>query len=636
LANTDENKINKSSILKIINLIDNNQWNKVQKLLTETNSLEFNNLANWIRISSKNDINNQELMQLYNQYIDWPDINNLIVKLEKELPWKKFNEDYYVFFSRNTPISRIGKIKFSDYIKNNNDDGDQDKIIINNWIHGDFKKEDDIYIYKNYSYLFNEKINIDRLNNLIWKKQWSSVNRQIKRVDNKYKLLAKAKIKLSRRQYGVDNAVNKVPEKLVNDQGLIYERVKWRRISGLTDKSYELLSLFLNNYNGALSKPNKWWNEINWHSRNLFNQKKYDEAYKLLSHHRQNKIANIANAEWFIGWLSLNFLDKPEQAKNHFLTMENIVKMPISISRVNYWLGITEESLLNNDKAHAYYKIASKYSSTYYGLLANVKINKKSEFRVMNNTNLNNKNISNYNEILNTLKLISRADEQKYSLRFLNGVFKKKISNEEIILILNILMQENRTDLYLRACKKAIRINIYFQKCLYPYPHNIKINNINSNLEEALLLAIAKQESEFFITAKSRAGALGLVQVMPNTAKISAKEMGLKYNKDKLLNDAAYNLTIGSNYLSSLIDYYKGSLILAIASYNAGPKNVNKWIKLFGDPREQSINYINWIESIPFTETRNYVQRVLENYIVYQQVVINNAISNKKNINELF
>ena len=85
-----------------------------------------------------------------------------------------------------------------------------------------------------------------------------------------------------------------------------------------------------------------------------------------------------------------------------------------------------------------------------------------------------------------------------------------------------------------------------------------------------------------------------------------------------------------------MIDYYKGSLILAIASYNAGPKNVNKWIKLFGDPREQSINYINWIESIPFTETRNYVQRVLENYIVYQQVVIDNAISNKKNINELF
>ena len=123
---------------------------------------------------------------------------------------------------------------------------------------------------------------------------------------------------------------------------------------------------------------------------------------------------------------------------------------------------------------------------------------------------------------------------------------------------------------------------------------------------------------------------------MPNTAKISAKEIGLKYNKDKLLNDAAYNLTIGSNYLSSLIDYYKGSLILAIASYNAGPTNVNKWIKLFGDPRKQSINYINWIESIPYTETRNYVQRVLENYIVYQQVVIDNAISNKKNINELF
>ena len=123
---------------------------------------------------------------------------------------------------------------------------------------------------------------------------------------------------------------------------------------------------------------------------------------------------------------------------------------------------------------------------------------------------------------------------------------------------------------------------------------------------------------------------------MPSTAKNTAKKLGIKYNKKKLLNDIDYNIHIGSKYLYSLIDYYDGSKILAIASYNAGPTNVNKWIKQYGDPRNIETNAINWIELIPFNETRNYVQRVIENYIIYQQVFINEAIKNKVNINELF
>ena len=198
-----------------------------------------------------------------------------------------------------------------------------------------------------------------------------------------------------------------------------------------------------------------------------------------------------------------------------------------------------------------------------------------------------------------------------------------------------MLKKEKRTDLYLRTCKKAIRTDVYFQKCLFPFPFNIKLNVIHNNVNTSFILAIAKQESEFFINAKSRSGALGLVQVMPNTAKITAKNIGVKYDKKKLLNDTEYNLLIGSNYLSSLINYYKGSIVLAIAGYNAGPTNVNKWIKIYGDPRDKSINFIDWIESIPFKETRNYVQRVIENYVVYQKVIIDIKMKNIKNINEL-
>ncbi|MDB9762152.1 lytic transglycosylase domain-containing protein [Alphaproteobacteria bacterium] len=630
LADNVNKEINKKSILSIIELINENKWNKVEKILKAENSIELIDLANWIKISSKNNLKNEKLIDLYYKYIDWPASKNLIKKIEQDVLWENYNEKYYDFLNKNPPVTLLGKTKLAKYNQNIN----QEEIIIYNWINGAFNKKDELYIYLKYSNLFNNKINTKRLNNLIWKKQWSSVDRQIKRVEQKDKLLANAKIKLSRREYGVDYAVKNVPKEFINNEALVYERVKWRRNSGLTDKSYELLSIYLDS-NTPLNKPNLWWNEINWHVRNLFKNHKYKEAYQLMSQHQQKKIANIANAEWLLGWIALTYLDKPEQAKKHFLLMKSIVKMPISLSRVNYWLGMTEETLMNIEESKSYYKLAGLYNSTYYGLLANIKLTKQSEFKAIN-LNEANKNVSkNFINKLNVLKLLSRADEQKYSLRFIKGLFHNKLTKTEILLMLDTLKKEKRTDLYLRTCKKAIRIDVYFQRCLFPFPFNIKFNTINNNVDTSFILAIAKQESEFFIHAKSRSGALGLVQVMPNTAKLTAKKIGIKYDKNKLLNDTEYNLLIGSQYLSSLINYYKGSIVLAIAGYNAGPTNVNKWIKLHGDPRDKHINFINWIESIPFKETRNYVQRVIENYVVYQKVMIDMKIKNTKNISEL-
>ena len=637
LANNVDSEISKSTIIEIIKLINNNQWKKAEKILENNNKKELINLANWLKISSKNNFKKGELLSLYSNYKEWPNINNLVIKIEAEFTWENFNQEYFDFFISKEPISPIGKIKLSSYkIKNKIDNAESyNEIIINNWVNGDFKKEDETYIITNYSQLFDERIHFNRLNNLIWKKKWSSVNRQLKRVNKQFKLLAIAKIKLSRRQYGVDNAVKNVPIELIHDEGLIYERVKWRRKSGLDKESYQLLKSFLIKNKTSLTKPDKWWHEINWHTRNLFYKKKYKEAYELLSNHKQTKISNIANAEWFLGWLALSFINKPENAKKHFLNMKNIVKMPISISRVNYWLALTEEVLMNKEAAQSYYEIAGINNTTFYGLLANLKINKDVKVTLIEDKILEDQDIKINIDILNTLKLVSRADEQKFSLKFLNSLFKQKLSNKNILHILNVLKQENRIDLYLRACKKAVRIDSYFQKCLFPYPYNIKINNINTKIEPALIIAIAKQESEFFINAKSPSGALGLVQVMPNTAKITANNIGIKYDKNKLLNNANYNITIGSNYLYSLINSYNGSIVLAIAAYNAGPTNVNKWLRKIGDPRKKEIDYVAWIESIPFTETRNYVQRVLENFIIYQQIIIDNSIKNKKNISDL-
>lgn len=629
LANDNTKYKNQKLTRQIIQLVEENKFNKVKKLIADNADENYEDLVNWLKFSSKN-IDNELIEEIVKKYQNWPNINNIIIHIENTMSWKYSENKVFNIFDMQSPITNIGRIKYAKY-SNEKDNQNNDRIIINSWINGSFKKEDELYIYKNYSYLFDEKINNIRLNNLIWNKKWASVYRQLKRVSKDYQILAKAKIKLSRREYGVDYAIKIIPDTLNNDPGLVYERVKWRRVSGLTNESYNLLIKHLRENSQSLIQPHYWWTEINWHTRNLLNQKEYNKAYELLRHHQQNKISNIASAEWLLGWISLEFLNKPNQAKKHFLNMKDIVKMPISISRVNYWLGKTEEYLLNSEKSKSFYESAAIYNTTYYGLLANAKLNKKINFKLIDQKLTSEIPDEEFIKKLSVLKLLSLANEKKYSIRFINGLFATKISKNEVVLILNVLKDVNRTDLFIRACKKATQIDASFQKYLFPYP-----NNINHALNEPLITAIAKQESEFYPNAISRSGALGIVQVMPSTAKNTAKKLGIKYNKKKLLNDIDYNIHIGSKYLYSLIDYYDGSKILAIASYNAGPTNVNKWIKQYGDPRNIETNAINWIELIPFNETRNYVQRVIENYIIYQQVFINAAIKNKVNINELF
>ena len=628
LANNNQKHNNNNElVIQIIKLIENNKFNKVNTILNKSNN-NLEDLVNWLKISN-NKIDDKFIIETIVKYRNWPDINKINIKLEEEISWTSNNK--YNIFEIKKPITNIGKIKYAKYLEEI-DKQNKDKIIIESWIKGIFKKDDEIFIYKNYSNLFNENINVQRLNNLIWNKKWSSAYRQIKRVNKNNQILAKAKIKLARREYGVDYAIKIIPIELINDPGLIFERIKWRRVSGLTNDSYQLLFSFLKNNNGPLKYPNIWWKEINWHTRNLLNEKEFDKAYHLMINHKQTKVSNIANAEWLLGWISLEYLKKPEEAITHFMNMREIVKMPISIARANYWLGKANEYKNNIKVANSYYDIASNYNTTFYGLLSNAKLNKNIKLSLMNNDILNEDPSKEFQKKLNVLELLSSANEKKYSIRFINGLFNEKVTKNEALLILNKLKEIKRTDLFIRACKKSIKIDIDFQDYLFPYPNNGIFNNLNN----PLITAIAKQESEFYPYARSRSGAIGLVQVMPSTAKITAKKLGIVYNKNKLGNDIEYNVLIGSKYLESLIEYYNGSLILAIASYNAGPTNVNKWIKLYGDPRDEAINVINWIELIPFTETRNYVQRVIENYIVYQQVFIDTAIKNKVNIKELF
>jgi len=620
-----------TKINKIISLIENNKWNQALKIADKVKSEDLINLMNWIKVFSPNNNDVEDLINIYTNYRKWPNISSVKSIIENKIDWSEENPKFYSFFNDKKPISHLGKIKINTHLQNNGNQINND-LIINSWVLGVFSKKNEKIILKNYKDIFNNTINISRLNYLIWNKHWSSASRQIKRVDAESSKLFKARIKLARREYGVDKAVKNVPQNLKNNEGLVYERVKWRR-KAKTNTSLKLLNKYINN--NKLNFPDKWWSEINFHTRRLLKDKKYEEAYSLLSNHQQKSINNISNAEWLLGWISLIHLSKPKQALIHFSNMQNIVNMPISIARANYWLARTEEKLNNIDKAKEYFTKAALFNSTFYGLIAEQEIRKEKKLNILEHLDMGNKlNLTN-NAIFKALNLLSLANEKKYSTKFINGLFSKKISEDEIKYILNIFHKTKRTDLYIKTCKKAIRQYIKFQGCLFPYPHDININEAIKFIDDALIFAIIKQESEFYTQARSSKGARGLMQVMPSTGKIVSNNLNIKFDKNKLSNNATYNIMIGSKYFYELVRQYNGSIILAIAGYNAGPTNVKKWLKDYGDPRINEIDFINWIEFIPFNETRNYVQRVLENYIVYQEVIFLESKKKQKNIKDI-
>lgn len=630
-------------IHNIIKASKNNDWLHLTKITKNSNSQHFRDLCNWIYFINNTDkIDLKKLQEFYSKYKKWPGTEKVKIYIEKKIDWfhnKNINENNWL--NTHSPISHVGKIKLYEKIinKKNLEETEKEiylKRIIENWITGTFEISDEKYILEHYSEYLNESSHNNRLDNLIWNRKWSHAKRQLNRVEAQYRKLAIAKIKLARRNYGVDKAVSEVPKIYRNSEGLIYERIRWRRISNLRKPSLDLLKNYLES-GYVINHPKKWWIEINWHARKLLENNKPNEAYFLVKNHNQKSIKNISDAEWLSGWIALQFLNDPQKAKTHFLKMQSIVKMPISISRANYWLAKTENMMGNKTKSLEYYKQAAIFNSTYYGLLSKEIISNE----LADNMNMyaNFKGADQYieNPRLNVLRLLSYGNEQSLNRKFIDGLMKDSPSKNFIDNILEILQESRRTDLFLITVKKAVRLNKNYQKYLFPYPLKSGLNFkiAGSKVDFALLLSVAKQESEFYSNAKSNSGAIGVLQVMPKTAKLVSKKLGISYNKVLLTNDLNYNITIASTYLFYLLEQFDDSIVLALASYNAGPTRTLKWIKLYGNPSEDNIDPVDWIEKIPFNETRNYIQRVIENLLVYRKVVEDRAASKNTNIMQI-
>ena len=617
---------------KAISEMQKSRWTSSLKIAKKAKDKSIYNFIKWRYLLTTG---NQASFYDYKVFIDrnnqYPRIDRLRYLAEHKLSTSKVSPKKIIkWFTGKDPLSGYGQMILGESFILTGEKTKGINLIKKGWITAKISKNELKFFRKKFKKYLNADDYIKRADYLAWNNKYWDLRRLTRYLPKDYELLYTARHILMSKGYGVDQAIKNVPEKLKNDAGLNYDRLKWRRKKGRVDSSVEIL-MKIKNDKDYLVMPEKWWKEREIISRKLIYKKKYEIAYKITSEHGMTAGAEFAEAEWMSGWIALSFLKDPLIAKDHFHNFYKNVSYPISTSRGAFWLGRTYEKLGNKEQSLKWYQKASKYLTTYYGQLAFLKLNPNGKFTLNDSMEVDNKyRYIFYNkELVKIIYLLDELKKDKYTKYILRHLANDNIKRGSEILAAELATSIERYDFAIQVSKIASYQKRFHNQFNYPIISTPKTINGRKIPESAFILSIIRQESEFDLSANSHAGAKGLMQLMPYTAKLVSKQAKLPYSKSRLTTDPEYNINLGSHYIAGLILQYDGAYPFATAAYNAGPNRVKYWKKINKDPQKKQVDYVDWVELIKFRETRNYVQRVLENYNVYRYILEKKPITMK-------
>ncbi len=609
---------------KAISEMQKSKWSSALKIAKKAKDKSIYNFIQWRHLlTSGNQASFYDYQVFLNKNSDYPRISRVKYLAEHKLSTESVSPKKIInWFGEKDPLSGYGKMILGESHILIGDKNKGIKLIKEGWITADLSKNELKYFRKKYKKYLNADDYIKRADYLAWNGDRWDLQRLIRYLPKDYELLYNARYLLMSKGYGVDQAIANVPEKLKNDAGLNYDRLKWRRKKGRVDSSTEIL-LKIRNDKEYLVRPDKWWKEREIISRALLYKKKYEISYKISSNHGMTEGSEYAAAEWMSGWIALSFLNDPMTAKDHFKNFYENVSYPISLSRGAYWLGRAYEKIGEREQSNNWYREATKYLTTYYGQLAFLKLNPNGKFELEKDMVIDPKyRIQFFNkELVKISYLLDELKKDKYTKHILRHLANDNIAKGSEVLAAELATSINRYDFAIQVSKIASYQKRFHNKYNYPIISTPKYINKRKIPESALILSIIRQESEFDLEANSHAGAKGLMQLMPYTAKLVSKQAKLPYSKSRLTTDPEYNINLGSHYIAGLILQYDGAYPFAVAAYNAGPNRVKYWKKINKDPQKKQVDYVDWVELIKFRETRNYVQRVMENYNVYRYIL---------------
>jgi soluble lytic murein transglycosylase len=521
------------------------------------------------------------------------------------------------YFATQRPLTASGKLALALAFKAEGLDRDAAALVREAWRDDTFGRDLETRILETFPGALTQADHRFRMERFLFKENWEAAQRAAAHAGKDYVLLAKARMAVVRKAGNAAKALDAVPLSLRGDTSFVFSRAQHLRRK---DKPLEAAQAMAGVTRDAdvLVDGDEWWTERRIIARKLLDEGDAKTAYLVALDHGAESSANRIEAEFHAGWVALRFLKQPDVAAVHFAEAAKFAATPISISRAAYWQGRATEASGQDEEARRHYERAAGQPITYYGQLASAKLGIQSLPLRIADGNPAGREAFDGLAAARSIKLLHEAGLRDLAMPLYIDLAQRLTDPVQLNALGDLAVEQRDSRALLTVGKTAVQRGFPLDLHAFPTIGIPAFEPVGDRVEKAMVYAIARQESAFDPRAQSHAGARGLMQLMPATAKRTAKRFGVDFDLGRLLSDASYNAKIGAAHLGELMGDWKGSYILAFASYNAGGGNVKKWVDAYGDPRSPQVDPVDWVERIPFSETRNYVQRVMENLQVYR------------------
>ena len=439
--------------------------------------------------------------------------------------------------------------------------------------------------------------------------------RAARQLDSVQLAIAKARAAVINKSAKAKTLLDEVPAAARHDPGYMFSRIQWLRRA---DKIAEAARWMLAAPHEAerLGDVDQWWVERRLIARKLLDLGDFKSAYEVANGAAAPTNENYrAEQQFTAGWIALRFRHEPATALAHFARIAEGVANPITLARSSYWQGRAAEALGRGSDAHAYYQAAARYPTAYYGQLSRARLGldavtlrnlpePPAEHRLL--------------EVARAFEILYALDERDIVAVMAADLADKTTDAGALATLAEIATRHNDARATLLIGKTALGHGLPFEHYAYPDFGVPNYQQIGPQVERCVVYSIVRQESAFNSRVVSSANAIGLMQVTPAAGRDTAKRFNVSFDQRRLMADVAYNAQLGTAELGNDIATWRGSYVLAFVAYNAGPRRAREWIEQYGDPRDPKVDPIDWIERIPISETRNYVQRIIENMQVYR------------------
>ena len=543
----------------------------------------------------------------------WPNITQFRRKAEAAL-WQNGVNDAVIrrYFASTKPLTAKGKLAYARALLAQGDRAMAQQYARDAWRNDALTADMERQVLDTFGPLLTGGDHKARLNQRFYSDDTDQALRTAQKLGASQVALVQARAAVIGKSPRAQALLDAVPADARSDAIYLFTRAQWLRRNNKAAEAAQAMMAAPTN----VEDPDEWWTERRLLARELLDEGDARTAFRIARDAAMpEKEANRVEHLFTAGWIAFRFLNDPATAKPLFARTIQVAEHPASLSRGYYWYARTADALGQSAEAKTYYERAARFTTTYYGQIAHARLG-GSGLRIPGPPPSHPQ--ASRLEIVRAMDMLYAVDERDLVASAVADLADRAPDPAALAAVAALVERREDPRALALLGRTAMGRGLSFEHYAYPVAGLPRFKSIGPQIEPHVAYAIARQESGFNPRARSGANAQGLMQVLPGTAKLVARKNGVAFDAARLLNDPVYNVQIGAAELGDVIDTYRGSYILAFVAYNAGRGRVRQWIERFGDPRDPKVDPIDWVERIPFSETRNYVQRVMENMQVYR------------------